>query len=173
MAEERYKIVAPMQSVGKAHISVVTLPDEALEEDRYVYVADIHSHNSMPAVFSKMDDDDERATRVYVVVGLLDQNKPAISARVSVGGRYVPIDAGLVIDVPFESATPQGSRAFGGAYSYAQRFELEGDCDFPAEWSDAVNVVAPPSVETRQADVPMPVFSCRRFFRIWRMGERA
>ncbi|MFQ7749656.1 MAG: hypothetical protein ACLRJV_21190 [Eubacteriales bacterium] len=44
-----------------------------MTSDRYIHYADLHSHNRMPAVFSKTDDHDERATRVYMVVGRLDR----------------------------------------------------------------------------------------------------
>ena len=73
---------------------------------------DIHSHNSMKAVFSAIDDQDERSTRLYLVIGRLDRFFPEISARISCGGSFVPIEPGLV---------------------------LEGlDSSFPAEWSGKV-----------------------------------
>ena len=142
-SEREYKIVPPMQSVGKAHISVVVPPDEALDGERYVHVADIHSHNSMPAFFSGTDDRDELATRVYVVVGRLDKPVPEILARISNGGRFLPIDPGLVL----ETLPPDIS------------------ADFPAEWITAVNVTGPPRYKVKQADVPAPSYGRIRFLR--------
>ena len=55
---------------------------------------------------------DERGTRLYLVIGRLDRFFPEISARISCGGSFVPIEPSLV---------------------------LEGvDSGFPAEWSGKV-----------------------------------
>ena len=60
--------------------------------------ADIHSHNSMKAVFSAIDDQDERGTRLYLVIGHLERFFPEISARISCGGSFVPIEPSLVLE---------------------------------------------------------------------------
>lgn len=87
----------PRQSVGKTSIDA-DLSDDAFAEDRYLHYADIHSHNSMPAKFSLVDDRDEQANRVYIVVGRLDKFLPDISVRVANGGRHLPIDPYLVLE---------------------------------------------------------------------------
>ena len=73
-------------------VSVDALLDdeELMTSDRYIHYADLHSHNRMPAVFSKTDDHDERATRVYMVVGRLDRYFPEITVRISNGGLEMP-----------------------------------------------------------------------------------
>ena len=81
--------------------------------ERYHHYIDIHSHNIMPARFSAIDDRDEKATRVYAVIGRLDKFMPQISVRISNGGKFLHIDPSLVFE-PF------------GA-------------DFPAAWLDQVN----------------------------------
>ena len=110
--EQKFVPFVPKQRVTKDSVTV-RLTDEDLPDDtRYLYYADIHSHNSMKAVFSAIDDMDERGTRLYLVIGRLDRFFPEISARISCGGSFVPIEPSLV---------------------------LEGlDSSFPAEWSGKV-----------------------------------
>ena len=110
--EQKFIPFVPKQRVTKDSVTV-RLTDEDLPDDtRYLYYADIHSHNSMKAVFSAIDDMDERGTRLYLVIGRLDRFFPEISARISCGGSFVPIEPSLV---------------------------LEGvDSGFPAGWSDKV-----------------------------------
>ena len=110
--DQKFVPFVPKQRVTKDRVTV-RLTDEDLPDDtRYLYYADIHSHNSMKAVFSAIDDQDERGTRLYLVIGRLDRFFPEISARISCGGSFVPIEPGLV---------------------------LEGlDGGFPAGWSDKV-----------------------------------
>ena len=83
--------------MSKAHIDA-DLRGSALPEERYIHYADIHSHNSMAAKFSYIDDEDERATRLYFVVGHLDRFYPSIAARMSCGGSYQEIDPSLVLE---------------------------------------------------------------------------
>ncbi|MBQ9720280.1 MAG: Mov34/MPN/PAD-1 family protein [Oscillospiraceae bacterium] len=87
----------PKQRASKASIHA-ELEDNTLPEERYLHYADIHSHNSMAAKFSATDDADEKATRLYIVIGRLDQFYPDITARVSCGGTYLQIDPHLVME---------------------------------------------------------------------------
>ena len=65
--QQQYFIHVPKQLVSRASVDAL-LDNEALQDsDRYIHYADLHSHNQMPAVFSKTDDHDERPTRVYMV----------------------------------------------------------------------------------------------------------
>lgn len=104
--EKRFVPFVPRQQVSKDRIHIdltdETLPDEA----RYLYYADIHSHNSMNAAFSEIDDLDERGTRLYLVVGHLDSFYPKIAARISCGGSFVPIEPELVLE-PLEESFPE------------------------------------------------------------------
>jgi hypothetical protein len=81
-----YKIVVPKQSVSK--ISVSATLEQEYNPERYIHVMDIHSHNSMAAKFSSIDNADEKATRIYAVIGRLDRFLPEISVRISNGGKY-------------------------------------------------------------------------------------
>lgn len=112
--EERFVAHIPRQSVTKAHIDA-DLSQDDLPEDRYLHYIDIHSHNSMEAKFSPVDDEDERATRIYIVVGRLDKFFPDITVRMSCGGTYLPLDPGCVLE------------SFGAV--------------FPADWRDQVKLL--------------------------------
>ena len=87
----------PKQTVRKEHVEA-DLRDCPYDDDpRYIRYADIHSHNSMEAFFSDEDDQDERGTGLYLVMGELDRFFPDIKARISCGGSFVSIDPGEVI----------------------------------------------------------------------------
>lgn len=121
---EEYHIVVPKQLVEKAHISATFSLEDVLDEEKYIHFADIHSHNSMPAVFSAVDDRDERATRVYIVIGKLNEYFPEISARISNGGRFLTIPlASIVRGLP---------------------------CEFPQYWTESVSFKQPLKVVVRQ-----------------------
>ena len=68
-----------------------------------LHYADIHSHNSMAARFSEIDDEDEKANRLYLVMGRLDQYFPEVSARICNGGTFLSLHPGDVLEgVPRE-----------------------------------------------------------------------
>ena len=94
---KEYRVVVPTQWVGKATVDAVLSQKDALDEERYLDYADIHSHNTMPAKFSHTDDLDEKATRVYLVVGRLDRYFPQVEARISCNGRFVTIPVSQII----------------------------------------------------------------------------
>ena len=110
--EQRYVVHVPMQTVSKASVET-TLPD--IGEEKFLLVMELHSHNTMEALFSHTDNCDETATRLYTVIGRLDKIFPDIVTRISVGGKFVEIAPTLVFD------------GIGG--------------DFPETWADAVKAV--------------------------------
>ena len=112
--DSKYYVHVPKQQVSKASVDS-SIPE--LDEDKFVLVMEIHSHNTMAARFSPTDDRDERATRLYTVVGRMDKVFPDITTRASVGGKYVEIEPETV----FEG--------------------LDGT--FPEAWKDAVDVRKP------------------------------
>ena len=118
--EQEFVVRIPEQTVTKAHIDAKLNRDD-LPEERYLHYIDIHSHNSMEAKFSPVDDEDERATRIYIVVGRLDKFFPDITVRMSCGGTYLTLPPGCVLE------------SFGAV--------------FPAEWRTQVKLLrrsAPP-----------------------------
>lgn len=112
-AEQRYLVYVPKQEVteNSVHTSEIIRDD-----DNYINVMDVHSHNVMPAYFSQEDDMDERGTGLYSVIGKLDKVFPDILVRISVGGKFV--------EIPVDDV-------FSG---------FEGV--FPEKWKDAVTVKA-------------------------------
>ncbi len=59
-------------------------------------LVEVHSHNIMPAFFSKEDDRDEQGFRIYVVLGRLQEPRPQILVRVGIYGFRAVVPAGLV-----------------------------------------------------------------------------
>ena len=97
-----YVLHVPPQRIDKA--SVETDLSAQPNPERYLHVMDVHSHNTMAACFSRTDDLDEQATRLYMVIGRLDRYYPDIRCRFACGGRHVEIPAEQVCertDVPF------------------------------------------------------------------------
>ena len=105
---------APQQVATKT--SVDTHLNEKFADERYIHYMDIHSHNTMSAFFSSVDDRDEKATRLYTVIGKLNEQAPEIKTRISNGGKFLNIDP-------------------------AQVFEI-ADFSFPKEWEDNVKIKA-------------------------------
>jgi PRTRC genetic system protein A len=93
---QEYVIDAPEQIVTK--ISVNSNISEEFNNSRYIHYMDIHSHNIMDAFFSAVDDHDEKATRVYTVIGKLDKCVPDIKTRISNGGKFLDIDPAIVFE---------------------------------------------------------------------------
>lgn len=107
--DSKYYVYVPKQEVSKDSVDTF-LPD--MDEEKFVLAMEVHSHNTMPAVFSCIDNKDERATRIYTVIGRLDKVFPDITTRISVGGKFVELNPNAVFE------------------------RIEGD--FPESWKDAV-----------------------------------
>lgn len=100
---ERYTLHVPSQRITPVCVKTDLMhqPDPA----RYLHVMDVHSHNRMAARFSHVDDRDEQATRLYMVVGRLDKYYPDIRCRFACGGRHIEIPVEQVCEqekTPFE-----------------------------------------------------------------------
>ena len=93
---QNFIVDTPKQYVSKA--SVRSRINEIYSGERFIHYMDIHSHNSMKAFFSETDDADEKATRLYSVIGQLDKYFPSIETRISNGGKFWPIDPVLVFE---------------------------------------------------------------------------
>ena len=114
---------APEQVV--TGVSVDSQISKEFMDDRYIHYMDIHSHNTMEAFFSPVDDRDEKATRLYAVVGRLEKTVPDLKVRISNGGKFLDIDPVLV----FESA----------------------GTSFPDEWKEHVSVSRHSKRDARKA----------------------
>ena len=97
-AEQHFFAYVPKQTVTKEQIDADLTECPYDDEDRYIRYADIHSHNSMAAFFSGVDDADERGTGLYMVLGRLDHFFPQIKTRIACGGSFVEIDPSVVIE---------------------------------------------------------------------------
>jgi hypothetical protein len=95
-ADKKYLLDIPEQI--SSPISVDSTLNPEYESDRYVHFADIHSHCRMRAYFSATDDRDEKATRVYIVVGNIHKSFPEIKVRISNGGTFLEIEPSVVFD---------------------------------------------------------------------------
>ena len=71
---QEFVVDAPEQTVTKA--SVESKISEKYTDGHYIHYMDIHSHNSMRAFFSPSDNADEKATRLYTVIGNLQEYFP-------------------------------------------------------------------------------------------------
>jgi hypothetical protein len=115
--DKAFVLDAPEQTVTS--VSVESSENPAYTGDRYIHYMDIHSHNSMKAFFSTTDNSDEKATRLYTVIGRLDKYFPDIKTRISNGGKFMEIDPAEV----FEQVA----------------------CPFPGEWTDVIRFRDPHS----------------------------
>ena len=96
--EKRFFAYVPKQSVCKERVEANLHDCPYDDAERYICYADIHSHNSMDTFFSGTDDQDERSTGLYLVLGKLDHFYPEIEARIFCGDSFVPIDPDTVIE---------------------------------------------------------------------------
>lgn len=109
---EEFVVDIPEQKVSRASVSGKI--SAAFDSRRFIHYMDIHSHNNMNAFFSKTDDMDEKAARVYAVVGKVSGFFPEIKVRIANSRSFVEIDPSVV----FESVIAVQ--------------------DFPEEWKAAV-----------------------------------
>ena len=91
-----YTLKVPKQTISKVSVNA-TLEDDCADEN-LIHVMDIHSHNTMPAKFSSTDDNDEKTTRLYAVVGKLDGYFPEIRVRMSNGGKFLELPANDIFE---------------------------------------------------------------------------
>lgn len=84
--EKRYWNHVPYQKVSKARVEYSR--NEEIEKTN-ILVLEIHSHNSMSAYFSGTDNDDEKADRIFGVVGKLDKARPEVLLSYVCSGKRV------------------------------------------------------------------------------------
>lgn len=99
---EEYFIHCPIQLVSGAMVRFKRDPEM---EAQHMLVMDIHSHNSMPAFFSTIDDADEQEDRLYGVIGCVQQRIPQMEFRMGCAGRFVELDGRSLFTKP-EAALP-------------------------------------------------------------------
>ena len=102
--EKEYIIKVPKQRISEASVNSET--DEPYP-DRCIHVMDIHSHNTMPAVFSGTDNADEKETRLYAVAGRFNRTFPEITVRAGCAGKFIPLNPEDVFEGDFFGSYPQ------------------------------------------------------------------
>ena len=91
--EGTYYLKKPYQVVSKASVDYVN------EHTADILVLTAHSHNTMPAVFSRTDDEDEVYTGLFMVVGRLDRPEPEITCRCGLEGCFGYLDITDIFDI--------------------------------------------------------------------------
>ena len=124
--EEKFVIDIPEQTVTPTSVSGKISAEYS--SDRYIHYVDIHSHNNMNAFFSKTDNRDEKAARVYAVVGKISGFFPEIKVRIANSRSFVEIDPSVV----FESIV--SVRNFPEQWKSAVLLEKEAKREKPDFW---------------------------------------
>lgn len=147
--EQRWILHCPEQKVSGGHVDH---KDDFDSDGKLRHVADIHSHNTMPAFFSGTDDADEKkAVRLYGVVGNLLQPIPASSWRAWTGKKFEELDLTDVVELPTDeeltltvkfplrkmAAEKGGLKDFSVDSEALTSALLPGD--FPLEWMEKIN----------------------------------
>lgn len=98
MDSKQYLLDVPFQHVSKVRVEACysSFPSN------YIKVAEIHSHNTMRAYFSDIDNEDETGTMLYGVVGRLQSGLRQITydlkTRAGVAGRFIPLEPIVMIE---------------------------------------------------------------------------
>ncbi|MDD3412553.1 MAG: hypothetical protein PHY47_00990 [Lachnospiraceae bacterium] len=160
--ESKYMIHVPKQQVSGAAVRYdATLNLDKIEPERYVFVYECHSHNSMGAFWSGTDNADENDLRVYGVFGRLNTDKWEHKHRTIVGKEEIDCGLDLVFDVKPEPTykvttvdrtviVPQSAITLAETYKVRIGEEvisveasdiqkIEPSKDFPTEWMNEVS----------------------------------
>ena len=126
--DKAFVVDAPEQTVSKVSVHSNENPDYLNE--RYIHFMDIHSHNSMRAFFSPIDDEGEKATRLYTVIGRLDKYFPEIKTRISNGGKFHEIDSAEVFEYIARPFPPEWKENVitRAAHNYIDILDVTCDC---------------------------------------------
>ncbi|AGA60075.1 hypothetical protein Theco_4075 (plasmid) [Thermobacillus composti KWC4] len=124
-ANGRYILDVPFQNVTK-----VSIDPHYGDFPHFIKVAEIHSHNTMAAKFSRTDDEDELGTMLYGVIGKICRGHSVVyfdlQTRAGVAGRFIPIHPDVWIEGDYIPGT-LNNRVEYSAY--------------PEEWHDRVRIV--------------------------------
>lgn len=95
---KKYYVYCPSQVVKRTGITLAW-DNERCEKD--VLVLEIHSHHIMRAFFSAEDDEFEKATRFYAVVGKIDRFFPEILLRYANARTYREVPPETLFEMSF------------------------------------------------------------------------
>ncbi|MGB9825979.1 MAG: Mov34/MPN/PAD-1 family protein [Desulfofundulus sp.] len=99
-SEKQYYVYCPVQTVSGISIDVVYDQELYMKLEEDVLVMEIHSHHNMNAFFSAVDDEYEKATRFYGVVGKIDKFFPDIKVRYANARTHREIPPEAVFQMP-------------------------------------------------------------------------
>lgn len=92
-----YIVDCPKQKVSKGRIDFEELN---YQNEGFIEVLQLHSHNSMRAYFSEVDNTDEKRFLLYGVVGELDQECPSMRVRAGFNGYFFDLPLEYVFQNP-------------------------------------------------------------------------
>ena len=93
--KDEYEIYVPEQTVSHAAVKENEYCIDTLERFR---VMDIHSHGTIPAFFSSVDDADETGNRLFGVFGHYNENRSVFKLRAGTGDYHCPVLKELVFE---------------------------------------------------------------------------
>lgn len=145
--EKQYIVQVPEQTVGKASVTYdATKSLSAEDPERYSFVFEIHSHNTMNAFWSGTDNADEKDTRFYGVLGCLDKDEIAEKYRYMIMGKEIEVKKEHIFDFE-EDLTIDKTELIKFINDQEnltiddveQFINQEDDIEYPANWIDNIN----------------------------------
>lgn len=97
--KKEYFCYCPRQEASGASVD---FKRDKEKEKKCLLVADVHSHNDMDAFFSFTDDKDEKETRLFGVVGNVDEPMPKIQFRASSGNSSIEVSLNDIFELEDE-----------------------------------------------------------------------
>jgi len=99
---------------------------EKYPSSRYVQVVSCHSHDTMGAFFSGVDDADEKADMLYMVLGQLDKPTPEFKIRANLKGKEIcKLELDFLFDITDEDFSKEAPSWRGSDF-------------FPTDWLENV-----------------------------------
>lgn len=124
--EQKYIVVCPNQKISAGSVQYDL--NSEWSPERYLPVVSCHSHNSMGAFFSGIDDADEKGDMCYMVMGNLHKPVPTFRIRASVAGAQIKfLELNELFTMDEKQWTEETSEWLAGS-------------GYPAEWMEKLNV---------------------------------
>lgn len=98
--DAQYKVFKPDSVKMLAKVSWSDFETLNMLKESDIVVMEIHSHNTMNAFFSAVDDSDETLPMLYGVMGRLDEKHGRIKIRAGAAGRFVSLNMKQVFEMP-------------------------------------------------------------------------
>ena len=154
---KEYICHVPEQEVSPSSVRYdATKNLNVVDRKRYISVFEVHSHNTMAAFWSGIDNKDEQETKFYGVFGRIKDQEIDEKYRFMVMGKQIDLTKEHIFD--FSKTTPTFSKEELLEYltrnekdkydiSFIAKDLLGVTSDYPAEWKEKVSVYrAPPTV---------------------------